>query len=115
MAKNELLTIRLGQRKNASDEGGWVAGMNEGESWEAGRKWWVLKASRAIECQTVLILNPACEVIAEGEVLGLRKEASDSDRFEILGNLKPKGAYLGKIAPRGTSQNPIAYLKPTDF
>lgn len=115
MTKNELLTIRLGHKKDSQERGGWINGMTANEAWEAGRKYWVFKASRAIDCPTALILSPACEVIAEAEILGLRKEAADSDRFEVLGNLKPTGEYLGKIAPRGTSQNPIAYLKSSDF
>lgn len=111
--KNEILTIRLGHRKGDGDHAGWVEGMTEQDAWKAGKAWWVLKASRAIDCQVALILNPSCEVVAEAEILGIRKETPTSERFEVFGELRESDhQYLGATADRGTSQNPIAYLKP---
>lgn len=116
MSSNEILTIRLGARENQGDPGdptgSWVAGMTEQDAWEAGSKWWVFKAGRAIECSTVLILSPDCKVIAEAEILGLRKDTVDRKRLEILGELKTNDyEFLGQTIPRGTSQNPVAYIK----
>lgn len=113
---NEILTIRLGHRKGDGDRSGWVEDMTEQEAWKAGKGRWVLKASRAIECRLALILSPACDVIAEAEILGIRKDTPGSDRYEILGELRLSGQEnLGATANRGKSQNPIAYLKPDAF
>lgn len=90
--------------------------MTEQEAWKAGKGWWVLRAGRAVECRLALILSPEGVVIAEAEILGIRKDGPISDRFEILGELRHAGhQYLGATALRGSSQNPVAYLKPDAF
>lgn len=112
MASNEILTIRLGHRpaNQADVSWGWTEGMSQDDAWAAGCKAWVLKASRAIECRTALVLNPDCQVVAQAGILGIRKETVDGDRFEILGELERDGAHVGKTVMRGRSQNPIAYI-----
>lgn len=108
--KNEILTIRLGYRKPGETRAGWVENMSDDAIWKAGREAWVLKASRAIECPLVLILDPECEVIAAADLLGIKKESMDSDRFEVLGTPYADHELLGKVVERGRSQNPIAYV-----
>ncbi|CAM3726667.1 hypothetical protein TSOC111612_11400 [Tsukamurella ocularis] len=112
MSNNEILTIRLGYRKAGETRVGWVPNMTDDEIWAAGSAWWVLKASRAVECETLLILDPECVVIAVADVLGVRKEFKAASRFEILGDRYEDHEYLGKVVARGKSQNPVAYVTP---
>lgn len=122
---SEFLTIRLGWKEHPDERTGYAEGMSTQEILEAGLKAWVLKASRAIECKKVLILHPELSILAARDIRGIVKSEEDPGRYEILGwNVDENGnpldsceaaeeqELLGVKVPRGTSQNPIAYISP---
>lgn len=121
----EFLTIRLGWKKDRSERAGYAEDMTTNEILNAGLLEWVLKASRAIECDKVIILSPDLSIIAARDIRGVAKTERNGARYEVLiwdvdeeGNplnaqeAKDEQELLGKHVLRGTSQNPIAYVTP---
>lgn len=108
------LQIRLGRRRSATVDDplhrttiGWVEGMSERESWEAGRGVWRIDATRALDQDEVQIINQAGVIVAIGTITAIVKHG---ERREVRGDLLEGDPRVGTqttiVFP---SRNPISY------
>ena len=90
---------------------GWKPEMNQDESWLSGAGPWKAKASRVIDCDKAIVLNPDHEIVCVAEITGVQK-IKDRNRTLIHADVQNDHAWVGKkMEVKNRSQNPITYVE----
>ena len=99
------LVIRVNEFSEKTDYGfqGWL---------DRGREWWKTRPGRAIEADRLVVIDASLKVMAVGKIHGVRKDIEQgSGRISVEVIPDPENEWIGKTIERGTSRNPIAYMK----
>ena len=74
---------------------GWKPEMNQDEAWLSGQGPWKAKATRIIDCDKAIVLNPDHEIVCVAEITGVQRSKIETG-FSYMQKCKTTTSGLGK-------------------